>query len=484
MTGFFSGMENDWWFWALLIIIGFPILEVLLGEIAHRLERHAISLAKAVRFMQHFLIPQFILLLIMLRILELPEDHLFVKILETSVGIFAIYSMISFFNLLIFSETGNAWQIKAPKLLLEVIRVIIVLVGSAIVLSNVWELELGKMLAAFGVGSLIIGLALKDTVSSLFAGFALLSSRQFREGDWLQVDNSTGRVVNVNWRTTTLLNRDGDIIILPNAELLDGKVVNFSHPFPRHRERIEVGFSYDDPPYKVKDVLITAALDTTGVLHEPQPSCHLCKFSDSVMIHEIRFWVESYNDSPNIRDRMYCNIWYSAKRAGLTFSFPVQEIHITKQMSMQTLKKQQQEAILTTLQHCGLLSEQSEAKLRIIAEHSRLLLFAQSNAIIRQDHYSSDWYILANGKASKYYEDSQGQKHLLNTLRKGDVFGIASLVRNRKDDVSVYAEVDTEIIAVDGEFTQQLLLQHPDLALTIEKLITHQRKNLQHYELS
>ena len=62
------------------------------------------------------------------------------------------------------------------------------------------------------MGSIVLGLALQDTFSALFSGFSLVSSRQFKEGDWLEVGGDIGKIIHVTWRTVTLLNLDEDII--------------------------------------------------------------------------------------------------------------------------------------------------------------------------------------------------------------------------------------------------------------------------------
>ncbi|MEZ5535195.1 MAG: mechanosensitive ion channel [Thiolinea sp.] len=266
MSSLYIDLSQSWVIWGAALVIAFPLLVILTGELAHHLEREESKYVSLIRFGQRFIMPQLVLLLITTRILELSHQSVVVKIIETLLWVFIIYAVVTLFNLLVFSESGGRWQIKAPKLLLEVMRIIIMALGIAIVLSKVWGFELGKMMAAFGVGSIVLGLALQDTMSSLFSGFSLISSKQFKEGDWLKVGDHIGRVIQVNWRSVTLLNRDDDVILIPNSDLAKGQFVNFSHPYPHHVERVNFDFSFDDAPHKVKQVLIKAALDTPGIL--------------------------------------------------------------------------------------------------------------------------------------------------------------------------------------------------------------------------
>ena len=110
------------------------------------------------------------------------------------------------------------------------------------------------------MGSLVIGLALQDTLKNLFSGILLLFERPFALGDWLQVGETIGKVIKVNWRSVYLQTRDQDSVVIPNSILAQGNFTNYNRPTPLHVERFLFGFSYDDPPNKVIRVLKETAL--------------------------------------------------------------------------------------------------------------------------------------------------------------------------------------------------------------------------------
>lgn len=474
LMGFDIG--QGWFGWGLALIIGFPLLVVLLGELAHSLDKQESPFGSAVRFIQRFVMPQLVLLLIATRILELPPDHVFVKIVETLLWIFIIYAAVSLFNLVVFSEGGGFWQFKAPKLLLDVARLVIVAFGAAIVLSNVWGFELGKMMAAFGVGSIVLGLALQDTFSSLFSGFALISSKQFKEGDWLQVGEHIGRVIHVSWRSTTLLNRDEDIIIIPNSDLAKGQFINFSHPYPRHVERVNFDFSFDDAPHKVKRILIRTALETPGVLSDPSPEVALISYDEFTVRHEIRFWIDHYSDLPKIRDNFVSRVWYAAKRGGITFPTRAHEVFMMEAPPDTRVDEQQQ--ILVALKNSPLLGKLEPALLESIAERSHLQPFGKGEPVIRQGHYSNDCFMLYSGSATEHYTDAKGRQQQLNHLSLGEMFGVVSLVRDSADEVSVITDEDSEVIVINEEATRRIIPQHPEVAIMLEKVIETRLKEL------
>jgi len=471
-----SYLQQGWAVWGTVLIIGFPLLVILFGELAHRMGRRGSKYTPLVRFGQHFIMPQLVLLLITTRILELPLDHVVVKIIETLLWIFIVYAAVTLFNLLVFSESGGSFQIKAPKLLLDVMRVVIMALGIAIILSYVWGLELGKMMAAFGVGSIVLGLALQDTFSSLFSGFSLVSSRQFKEGDWLEVGEHAGKIINVTWRTVTLLNRDEDIIIIPNTDLAKGKFVNFTFPYPRHVERVNFDFSFDDAPYKVKQVLIQTAQDTPGILSDPQAQVALISYDEFSVRHEARFWIEDYADLPHIRDAFVSRVWYAAKRHGLTF--PTRAHEVFMQQPPDSEREAQTNRVLGALQISALFDRLSGSELQSIAEASSIQPFATNEFIIHQGRSSENCFLLYSGTARERYEDRAGAEHLLNRLRPGDIFGFVGLVRGDANEISVRAEVDSEVIVLDGKTLHTILSDHSELSVVMEQMIDSRFRDL------
>ena len=100
------------------------------------------------------------------------------------------------------------WRGRVPRLLIDLLTLALLAVGSAIILSVVWGQDIGGLLAALGIGSIVIGLALQDTLGNLIAGLALLFEKPYRIGDWIRVDGVEGQVVEVNWRALRLRTRD------------------------------------------------------------------------------------------------------------------------------------------------------------------------------------------------------------------------------------------------------------------------------------
>src|SRR5262249_49096675 len=97
------------------------------------------------------------------------------------------------------------------------------------------------LVATGGVLTAVIGLALQGTIANLFAGLAIPLEGEFAIGDWIEVGTHTGRIREIKWRSTTIVTRDGDTVIVPNNQLITTTVRNFSRPSALHRASIRLG---------------------------------------------------------------------------------------------------------------------------------------------------------------------------------------------------------------------------------------------------
>lgn len=104
------------------------------------------------------------------------------------------------------------------------------------------------LLASLGVGSVAVALALQDTLGNLFAGIALLADHPIRVGETIRVEpDIEGRVVEIGWRTTAILEGNNNLAIIPNATLAKANVRNFDRPDPADSVSLRILVSHETP---------------------------------------------------------------------------------------------------------------------------------------------------------------------------------------------------------------------------------------------
>jgi small-conductance mechanosensitive channel len=170
---------------------------------------------------------------------------------------------------------ANSQREGVPLLLVDVFTFLASAVMFGVLLHAVFLIEVTSLLATSAVLSVVLGLALQDTLGHLFAGISLQFDRPFRLGDWIEVrvgsDRVSGQVLELSWRATLLLAVGEELVTVPNKMMAQGLLVNFSgraRPFVRgHVFR----FPLDVDLGLVKQLLTRAALETKGIAHDPKP---------------------------------------------------------------------------------------------------------------------------------------------------------------------------------------------------------------------
>jgi len=236
-----------------------------------------------------------------------------------------ILGVIGLIGILIFDLTLTRTQIRVPSLIRNLIHTSIFLL---IVFAILYQRGLDplSLLTTSAVLTAVIGLALQNTIANLFAGLALQLDRTLGITDWIKVGEHVGRIAEIKWRSTLLWTEEGDLLILPNSQLLDAAVLNLSRPDVVQREEITVGFHYRHPPNTVKQVLLDAVMDTPRVLSSPEPDCIVADFSDSAITYKLRYWINDYTHHTAIASDVRTHVWHTAQRAGLEIPFPIRTL--------------------------------------------------------------------------------------------------------------------------------------------------------------
>ena len=218
-----------------------------------------------------------------------------------------------------------------PPLLPAVTMTLVYLVTAFVTLRLSFpRLDVTALIATSAVTSLVLGLALQPILSNFFAGLVISIEKPFRINDWIKVGDLEGRVAAITWRTTHLRTRDNDNLVIPNGKLADERVLNYYYPHPVHMERIKVPVHFDEPPYRVRRVLLDCAAAVPEVLDKPAPDVYVLSFEASAILHELRIWVEDVATAPRIASDLRSRIWESLHREGIVIPYPIQTLEIAR----------------------------------------------------------------------------------------------------------------------------------------------------------
>lgn len=167
----------------------------------------------------------------------------------------------------------------------------LVLYSAAIlVLLAFWGVKPSNLLIGAGAVGLVVGLAARQTLRSVLAGFVLIGSRPFQIGDWVIIADVEGEVTDVSVFNTRVRTFDGEVVAIPNDAVTDTHVINRSAT-NRLRIAVEVGIDYDADIARAMQVAEEAVADLDMILAAPEPDVVIERLGDSAVVMEVRFWI-------------------------------------------------------------------------------------------------------------------------------------------------------------------------------------------------
>jgi small-conductance mechanosensitive channel len=187
--------------------------------------------------------------------------------------------------------------------------------------------SLALVASALSVG---IGFGLQNIVSNFVSGLILLVERPFKVGDWIVSGTSEGIVKRISVRATEIETFRKQSIIVPNSELINGSVGNWTHRNRLARSEIPVSVSFDADPQRVMDLLLELVRDIPKVLRNPEPHVEFLRIGPSSLDFEMRFYLSDLSDGMEIRNNLRIDILKRFREEGIAIPYPHQELHIVR----------------------------------------------------------------------------------------------------------------------------------------------------------
>ncbi|HEX4462549.1 MAG TPA: mechanosensitive ion channel domain-containing protein [Polyangia bacterium] len=209
----------------------------------------------------------------------------------------------------------------------KIARYCILLVGILVAFTSI-GLKLDALFAASAALLVGIGFGLQTIAQNFISGIILLIERPVGKGDFVQIGQAHGSVVDIGLRATTVVTRDEVTIIVPNSELITGQVVNHSIPTTRRRIAIGVGVAYGSDLALVKRLLLDIAAHETGLLSEPVPEVRLEAFGASSLDFTLLVWIAEPSQDLRLASNVRFAIEAAFRTHAIEIPFPQQELRL------------------------------------------------------------------------------------------------------------------------------------------------------------
>jgi len=178
----------------------------------------------------------------------------------------------------------------AIGLLVEAVRWGIILFGTVFALQQF--VDVATFLAGLGLLGFTVGFALQDVMKNFAAGVLILLQRPFVVGDAITVKEFDGSVIAIDLRSTELRTWDGRIVILPNADVINNAIINYTRSVLRRLE-VPVGVAYETDLKLAQQVILETMQQMPGVLEEPAPFIVVNAFGESSIDLSAFYWIDT-----------------------------------------------------------------------------------------------------------------------------------------------------------------------------------------------
>lgn len=371
---------------------------------------------------------------------------------------------------------------RTPRIVPDVITSAFALVALMRASSRL-GVELSGIIATSAVLTAVIGLSLQDTLGNVLGGLALQLDQSINVGDWVKVNDVSGRVSEIRWRYTAIETRNWETVIIPNNVLTKQQVVVLGrrHDQPEQWRRwVKFQVDYRTAPSNVMEVVQGAlrAQPIQNVAAQPPPNCIAYDFGDSAITYAVRYWLTDLAVDDPTDSSVRTVIFFALRRAGIPFSIPGQSVLLTH--DDQQAQRQREEE----------LARRRAALARIdlfrgLGDHERLELannlhpapFTRGEVLTRLGAEAHHLYTIVAGEVSVRVGEGN-EEHEVSRLGPGSFFGEMALLTGEKRRATVVALSDVECYRLDADAFRSLLVARPDLAETVASVLAERKVGL------
>ena len=197
----------------------------------------------------------------------------------------------------------RSWHTQS--LFRDVLGALVLLAAAIAALSFVLGLSVGGLFATSGAVAIVVGLALQSTLSDLFAGIVLNTTRPYRIGDHVSLNGVEGQILEMNWRATHLLAVQGDVVVIPNSVAAKANITNRSHPSALHGVSVTLEVSPAERPASVLDALDRAVMGAHAVMKTPAPYAAITKASVNYIEYQVIAFTKTITEKLAVANELY-----------------------------------------------------------------------------------------------------------------------------------------------------------------------------------
>ncbi len=256
---------------------------------------------------------------------HLPYKILLIDRILTYIGLLAILSgstvFVKVWRILVFEYLYlSHMKVAFPVLLVNLFTLLLSILLGSWIGAEIFNIRLTPLLATSAIFSLVLGLALQDTLGNLFAGVALQMDKPYEIGDWIEIQTSgqkwVGQVHDISWRATVLISFTDEASTIPNRIMAQAQISNYSTKYrPIIRSQpFRLPFGVDSA--KIKEILSITALSIPKIRKNPAPFVLISETTESWVTYKLVYYLDDFGEQFRVTDQIFTKGLAALESAG------------------------------------------------------------------------------------------------------------------------------------------------------------------------
>lgn len=358
-----------------------------------------------------------------------------------------------------------------PKMAADLVALLVWLGTGLTVAVVVFDQSPTALLATSTVALGVVGFAVRELISDFFAGISLSMERPFAIGDWIEVDNVAGKVVDMTWRAVRLMTTDDVTIIVPNGNIAAETFRNYSRPDNWFRDEIKVPLPFEVTTHQGSRILLSAVtqIPELAAFHK-KPSVSIDTYDDRGVVWRLLYWVPDFSRLSPIRFAVHANILRNLHMSGLRVPVPIEEIRV-----MRSSLGVEVSSIQRMLKTSPVFSALDDDDLAALAQGAEQRIAPFGKPILHQGEPGSSLFLLNEGLLSVSVAGADGVMTQVGQIAPGHVFGEMSLLTGAPRGATVVPALDSLITEIGKDCMAQLLDNRPQLAESLSRILAERQ---------
>jgi small-conductance mechanosensitive channel/CRP-like cAMP-binding protein len=345
------------------------------------------------------------------------------------------------------------------RLLQDLLGAVTFLIAIIAALAYVLDLPVKGVLATSGALAIIVGLALQSTLSDVFSGIVLNTTKPYQLDDWICIEGTEGRVIDIDWRATRLQTSQGSMVVIPNSLAARAKIINLSRPSDVFGISISLEVSPHARPQTVIEALERAVHGCRHLLSKPAPSVAMKSAANTGVVYEISGSVASIDQRRMVRNELFDLAFRHLQAAGVTLLSSV-EPHVPNGLS-------RPRALLESSPIFSTLREEEKVT---FSQHMTLQTVRAGEMILPACVVSDHLFIIESGVVSVALS-RDGTQFEAGRMGPGEVIGESGILSDMAVSAEFSAHTFCTLYRIDKEYLKPCLAARHDINEAMKALV-------------